>query len=352
MLGSSKVSARSPIETHCVDVAVVGGGPAGLAAAVQLVRGGQSVCVLDSNRPRHAATLKSHGFITRDGMPPLELRARAAEDFKQYELAVHRQALVTGVGRLPAIEGAPRLEAARSEQVDDAQADDALWSVTAAGVRGGADQLVTAKRVLVTVGLTETLPGIAGIRAFYGTALHSCIECDLFEKRAQDLVLVADSPQATDLFERALQILPQAKTLTVCTNGSAPLTAWEEAELASLGVCVRREQVEELLLVDRMLHGIRLVGGGTVSCTAGFVRPEWCVPLDFMGSCREDVTDSRTGLVEADGTGETSLSGLYAAGDCVQGPGQVLIAAGHGASVGAQILRSLIGVKKTVGPAS
>ena len=82
-----------------VDIAVIGGGPAGLSTALNLVRARRSVLLLDSNRPRNAATLHSHGFLTRDGISPLELRRLGREEFERYEAAEVHNALVTSVER-------------------------------------------------------------------------------------------------------------------------------------------------------------------------------------------------------------------------------------------------------------
>src|SRR6478752_8747806 len=67
-----------------VDVVIIGGGPAGLSAALNLGRARASVVVVDAGRPRNAATLRSHGFLTRDGVPPLELRKLARAELAAY----------------------------------------------------------------------------------------------------------------------------------------------------------------------------------------------------------------------------------------------------------------------------
>ena len=141
------------------DVAVIGAGPAGLACALNLVRGHARVLLVDSNRPRHAATLKSHGFITRDGASPLVLRKLGREEFISYPTASYQLSQVTAVTR---------------------NADDG-FQLSLRAVRGGEVSSVNAKLVVVATGLSEQLPEIVNLRAFYGTALHSCVVCDGYD---------------------------------------------------------------------------------------------------------------------------------------------------------------------------
>ena len=133
------------------DVAVVGGGPAGLSAALNLVRARRRVLLIDSNQPRNSATLLSHGYLTRDGISPLELRKLGRDEFLAYDEAEHWQTLVTSVTR----------------------SDDGPFVIDCS-FRGTARQ-ARAGVVLVATGLHETLPAIEGLRAYYGTHVHSCI---------------------------------------------------------------------------------------------------------------------------------------------------------------------------------
>ena len=96
MIEISRPQAAAPVEGH-VDCVIIGAGPAGMSAGLNLVRARRRVLLVDSNRPRHSATLKSHGFITRDGVSPLELRKAGRAEFEAYPGALFQQALVSSV---------------------------------------------------------------------------------------------------------------------------------------------------------------------------------------------------------------------------------------------------------------
>lgn len=304
--------------TDRVDVAIVGAGPAGLAAALSLVRARRSVVVLDSARPRNAATLSAHGFLTRDGISPLELRRLGAEEVEGYGGRVVRT-VVTSVSPLERAEGAVE------------------FSVQAEARGTGAATEVIARTVLLATGLTETLPALPTLRAFYGTALHSCVDCDGWEKRDAPLALIGESD---DLAERAAYLSNWSDDLIVFTNGVGRISDAEEAELRARGIRVERRVIADIAGTGREgMTGVVLADGETIARAAGFVRPGWVPALAFL-----DLELARTpdGYVETDAGGRTSVGGVYAAGDIVDGPQQLLVAAGDGARVAGAVLRDLL----------
>ncbi|MBD8540434.1 NAD(P)/FAD-dependent oxidoreductase [Frigoribacterium sp. CFBP 8751] len=300
--------------TERYDVAVIGGGPAGLSAALNLVRARRRVLLIDSNRPRNSATLLSHGYLTRDGISPLELRKLGRDEFLGYEGAEHRQTIATNVVPVPG--GFDLSCEFRGQQ-----------SSAVAGV------------VLVTTGLTETLPDIAQLRAFYGTYVHSCIECDGYDKRDQPLALIGEH---SDLVERALLLSQWTDDLIVFTHGSDVVTPKDEVALVARGITVDRRRVASIDGDREGMRGVVLEDGTIVPRAGGFVRPEWSAALDYVAGTGADLDDD--GLLVVDGHGRTSVPGLYAAGESTApGPQQLIVAAGDGARVAAVINRDLIG---------
>lgn len=298
------------------DVLVIGGGPAGLSAALNLGRSLVRVLVIDADRPRNAATLSSHGFLTRDGVPPHELRRLAREELAPY----------------PNVEIRSRVRVAGLRAEGD--------GFTASFGRREPTETVTARAVLLATGLRETLPEVPNLRGFYGISLFSCAACDAWELRGRRLALIGESP---DLADRARLIARWTESLTVFTNGAPVVTPAEETELAAAGVVVQRHPIVELVGDRGRLEAVRLADGGVVEADGGFVRPQWDAGLAFLDGISPARDDD--GHLLTDRSGRTDVPGLYAAGDvAAPGPQQLIVAAGAGARVAAVIVHDGLGV--------
>lgn len=306
-----------------VDVVIVGGGPAGLSAALNLGRARASVAVIDAGRPRNAATLRSHGFLTRDGIPPLELRKLARAELAAYpNVRVYDRTVVTAL-----------LEK---------DCGDGRRFIAALNGRGsGIPPAVSARSVLVATGLRETLPDIPSLRAFYGMTVFSCAACDAWELQDRPLALIGETP---DLAARARLIARWTDRLTVFTNGSDAVDTVEEAELAASGIIVERRVIDDLEGDKGAVSAVRLQGGDRVEIDGGFVRPQWHPALDFVAGI--DLERDGFGNLVTDRSGRTSVAGLYAAGDAASpGPQQLIVAAGQGARAAAVLVHDLVGVR-------
>ncbi|POH66097.1 MULTISPECIES: NAD(P)/FAD-dependent oxidoreductase [Cryobacterium] len=308
------------------DVVIIGAGPAGLAAGLNLVRARRRTLMIDSNRPRHSATLRSHGFITRDGVPPLELRRIGREEYEAYPAAEFHMGLVRSVEQLP-----------------DAAA---RFTVSTKGMRGEKNRVVTAHTVLIATGLAETLPALPSIRAWYGTNLHSCIACDGYEEADRALALIGETD---DLAEHALLISQWTDDLIVFTNGVGQVTDPDEAALAARGIRVDRRPLTDVVGERGAMTGIQVADGEFVAREGGFVRPKYEAAATFAASLTP--TTDAAGLLVVDAQGRTSVPGLYAAGDTTPpGPEQLLVSAGEGARAAVAINRELLGPLATHPP--
>lgn len=298
------------------DVLIIGGGPAGLSAALNLGRSLARVLVVDADRPRNAATLNSHGFLTRDGIPPHELRRLAREELAAY----------------------PNVEVRSRVRVVSLRRTDA--SFTAEIGRREPAGTATATAVLLATGLRETLPEVPNLRGFYGISLFSCAACDAWELQGRRLALIGET---ADLADRARLIARWTESLTVFTNGSAAISAAQEAELTSAGVVVQRHPIVELIGDRGRLEAVRLSDGAVVAVDGGFVRPEWDASLPFLEGI--DPARDDAGHLLTDRAGRTDAPGLYAAGDiAAPGPQQLIVAAGAGARVAAVIVHDGLGI--------
>ncbi|WP_411699717.1 NAD(P)/FAD-dependent oxidoreductase [Conyzicola sp.] len=292
------------------EVVVIGAGPAGLSAALNLARARRTTHVLDSNRPRNAATFLAHGFVTRDGIPPLELRRLGREELEAYPEASFEKAVVTSVTR------------------------EADGFVVAYGATS-----VTARAIVITTGLTEKFPPLPSLRQFYGTTIHSCVECDAYEYADQPIALIGETD---DLAERAILISQWSRDLIVFTNGVGDVTSEEEASLAERGIRVERRQIADVTGDRTGLTGVSLADGETVPRVAAFVRPVYAPNLAYVSSL--GLSADADGYLVVDGGGRTSVPGVYAAGDSTApGPQQLIVAAGAGAKLAAALNRDLLG---------
>ena len=299
------------------EVVVIGAGPAGLAVALNLVRARRRVVLFDSNRPRHAVSLSSHGFITRDGTTPLEFRRLGREEVEGYDEATVLSATVTDVSR------------------------DGDRFVVTASERGGAEHSVTAGHVVLATGLVESFPEIPSLRQFYGSSAHSCMECDGYGYKDKRLALIGETE---DVAERAILLSQWTADVMLLTNGVDVVSDWWKSKLTERGISVDSRPIDEIEGgAGGILTGVRFADGEVLERDGVFVRPHWTPSLNFVDSLA--VVRAIDGLIAVDNEGRTSEPGLWAVGDITPpGPEQLLIAAGAGQRLAAVINRTLLGL--------
>jgi len=312
-----------------VDVLIIGGGPAGLSAALNLARARATVLVVDTGRPRNAATLRSHGFLTRDGISPIELRKLARAEIAAYPM-------------VRVLDRTNATSLTTSEGLTTADASDGMrFTAILQTHRSGDPLVVSARSTLIATGLRETLPAIPSLRAFYGMTMFSCAACDAWELQDRPLALIGETP---DLPTRARLIARWTDDLTVFTNGADVVDTVEEAELAASGIVVERRRIDDLEGDRGTVSAVRLDDGTRIRVAGGFVRPHWDPALDFISGL--DVDRDPDGHLIVDRSGRTSIPGLYGAGDAAApGPQQLIVAAGQGARAAAVLIHDLVGVR-------
>jgi thioredoxin reductase len=291
-------------ESGRYDVVVAGGGPAGLNAALILGRVRRRVLLADSGQPRNAPAGAVHGFLSRDGADPAELRAIAREQLAAY----------------PAV----RL------------LDAAVESATGAGdefeVTLGGGEPARARRLLLATGVTDELPAVKGLARLWGRGVYHCPYCHGWEVRDQPVAVIGGDDTAAHL---ALNLARLGCDVVLCADGPLAVGEVVASALQAGGIRV----CEDLVLgvdgePDRYVR-LDLSPGWILERRAVFVHPVFRQRSDLAAQL--GCTFLEDGAVQVSELGQTTIPGVYAAGDLCRTPAmptsaaQVVMAAAAGA---------------------
>ncbi|MDX6215010.1 MAG: hypothetical protein QOG99_594 [Frankiales bacterium] len=289
-------------------VVVIGGGAAGLSAALVLSRARRKVLVVDAGEPRNAPATHMHGYLSRDGIPPAELLATGRNEVKGY--------------------GGDIVPGTVTDLVPDGRSG--FWVLLAGGER------ISARRLLVTTGMRDELPNIPGLRDRWAREVLHCPYCHGHEVRDRQLGVIGGTPGAV----RYAQIVRQWTHDLVYFTPPDTLTAAERTELLSRAIGVVEGTIEQLVIDDDHLRGVQMDDGCVIPRDALFVPPRF-VPNNtlLVGlGCEVDAD----GWVTADATGRTSVPGVWAAGNVVNPRAQVITAAGAGSAAAIALNADLV----------
>lgn len=305
---------RAPsIERHA-DVAVIGASAAGLAAALQLGRQRRTVVVVDSGEPRNAPATHMHSYLGHEGLAPSSLAAIGREEVRSYggEVIAGRAVDVTRT-----VDGRFRVE-----------------------LVGG--HAVIARRVLAATGLVDELPTIEGLAEHWGGDVIHCPFCHGYEVRDRRVVQIVTHPMGLHVAELFRQLTAR---LTLVLHEGVDADHPDLALLRAAGVTVIDQRVARIVTgADGRLAAVELAGGELIPADAVAVGTRFHVRADAFRSLGVEPVGHPSGLGDAvttDAMGETSVRGLYAAGNVTDPRQQVLQAAAQGSQVGAMISASL-----------
>jgi thioredoxin reductase len=293
------------MRTH--DVVVIGGGAAGLSAALVLARARRTVAVIDAGQPRNAPAPRMNGFLSRDGMPPQELLEAGRGEISGYGGQILD-------GRVLRVR---RMHSGLQIVLED-------------------HEPLTARRVLVATGLHDELPDIPGVRDRWGRDLLHCPYCHGYEVGDQPLGVLGGSLEAV----QHAQLVRQWSPDVVLFSHTDTLTADAREQLVARAIGIVDKRVERLVVRDDQLVGVELESGQFVPRTAVFVRPRFVPHTDVLADlgCRVD----GQGWIVTDAVGRTSQPGIWAAGNVVNPRAQVITAAGEGSATAVALNADLV----------
>lgn len=293
------------------DVIIVGAGPAGLSAALILGRACHQVLVFDNNRPRNYAARAIHGFLTRDGTGPFELRRLGLEELQRYDTVRVETGEVTN--------------AVRND-------DDGTFRVTI-----GDGRSFTSRRLLLATGVSDLLPDVPGVQEMYGQSVFHCPYCDGWELRGQPLAVYGCSERGYGL---SIELLGWSRDIVLCSDGACELDGKQIASFERLGIPIREEPIARLEGINGRLERIIFKNGDALPRRAMFFTTgqiQASALAQQLGCQFNDKGTVRTGPYEM-----TQVPGLYVAGDASRHVQWVIVAAAEGAEAAYAISQDLI----------
>ncbi|MFG2806148.1 NAD(P)/FAD-dependent oxidoreductase [Streptomyces massasporeus] len=333
-------------------VVVIGGGAAGLSAALVLGRARHRTLVVDAGEPRNAPAAHMQGYLTRDGMPPAEFLALGREEIARYgvELVRDRVVEVTRAEDLTEVQDKDSTEVqdkdftevqgtaftkAQGEDLTVAPGED--FTLVLAGGR-----TVRARRLVVATGLKDELPAVAGVAERFGRDVLHCPFCHGWEVRDQPFGVLASSPASV---HQALMVSQWSKDVRFFLHSVAEEELSDEdlRRLAAAGVEVVPGEVAGLVIENDRLTGIRLADGTEHARSVLFLAPRAVPQTGLLEGLGAELHDTPFGAYPVvDATGLTSVPGVWAAGNAIGFAEQVVHAASGGYRAASAIVGDLL----------
>ena len=291
------------------DVLIVGGGPAGLSAALILGRCHRKVLLCDEGRQRNLSSHAIHGLLGREGRSPSDFLDEALEELSRYKSVSVRGTRVASV--IP-----PGEE---------------FGFVCADGTRG------TASKVLLATGLVDELPELEGIEPLYGVSVHHCLYCDGFEYAGKPVAAYGKGDKGADL---AVAMKQWMQDIVVCSDGTG-MSAQAMRKLHEHSIPLRVEPIESLEGANGELTKIVFNSGPDLP-RAGLFFSTGCHQASDLSQTLGCKRDEKGGVVTDPVTGETGVPGVYVAGDVSRDVLLVAVAIAEGAEAAVAINKAFL----------
>jgi thioredoxin reductase len=293
------------MRNEILDVVIAGGGPGGLSAALVLGRSLKNVAVIDEGKPRNHVTAASHGFLTRDGIKPSELRKIAREQLTKYQ-------------NVKIIE----------DLIEKVEKKNGFFITTTKS-----EKTMLSKKVIFATGMKDHLPAIAGLQEVYGKTVFHCPYCDGWERRNEPLAVFGNGKGLLPFIKL---IYNWSKDLIAFTNGTADITKEEKQELIQHNIQLFESPIIEFQSTKGNLEKIILQNGKAVSRKGGF----WVTTNEQQASmipARLGVSLNEKGGYETGDHGQTNIDGLSIIGDAKNSFTSLIGAAEQGYEIGVKI---------------
>lgn len=305
----------APVQAPVLDVIIVGGGPAGLNAALVLGRCRRNVRLFDDGKPRNAASHALHGFLSRDGTAPDELRAIARDQLAAYP----------------------------SVRIEEHRVVDAARTPTGFSVTTQDGRVFTARKLLLAGGVVDELPEQPGFGDLYGAGLFHCPYCDGWEMRDQPLAVYGRGDEKGGGL--ALEMTHWSRDTVLCSDGASELTADFRDRLTKHGVAIREEKIVRLEILSSVPYqasfDIVFETGARLRRAAIFFNTGRRQSTDLAERLGCDMYDPKGCKIDNDQQ-MTDVPGLYVAGDASRDVLQVIVAAAEGAEAAIGINNALL----------
>ncbi|TFC91170.1 MULTISPECIES: NAD(P)/FAD-dependent oxidoreductase [Cryobacterium] len=289
------------------DVVVVGGGVAGLAAAVALSRSRRSVVVVDAGEPRNAPSHGVHNVIGQEGVLPLELLSRGRAEAQAYGVRI-----VTGL-----VTGA-------SGMLDDFTVE----------VHGGVRR-VRARRVVLATGLVDELPAVPGVEEAWGHSVLHCPYCHGWEVRDQRVAVLGRNENA---LHQVMLFRQLSDDVTLFLHDAPEPTDEQWEQLAAMGVGVVTPRVERLVVEGSQVRAVEIEGGRLFEMDAVVVAPQFIARTEVFETLGGERTTTPFGeQLAADPRGMTAVPGVWVAGNASDPMAMIAAAAASGVMTGAAV---------------